>query len=118
MKEEKNEQTLSVIELAEKRFGKEKLAEIKAQYPGRKLNIIVVEDKVALLQPMTAKALSNYTQMVVDPKGGLDTAAKCLFDEVWIGGDEAIREDEEYFISAMMEIQNIIEIKKSSFGKL
>ena len=118
MKENNKEQTQTAIELAEKRFGKEKLAQIKAQFPGRKLNVIAVEDKVALLQPMTAKALSNYTQMVVDPKGGLDTAAKCLMDELWIGGDEAIRDDEEYFISAMMEIQNIIEIKKSSFGKL
>ncbi len=118
MKEEKNEQPLSAIELAEKRFGKEKLAELKAQFPGRKINIIVVEDKIAVLRPMTAKALSDYTRMVMAPEGGLDTAARCLIDELWIGGDEVIRDDEEYFISAMMEIQSIIEIKKSSFGKL
>ena len=44
MKENKKEQEQkTVIEMAELKFGKEKLAELKAQFPGRKLNIIVVE---------------------------------------------------------------------------
>ena len=66
---------------------------------------------------VTAKALSNYTRMMVDPDGGLDEAVKQLMNELWLGGDEEIRENEEYFISAMTEIQNLIEVKKSAFSK-
>ena len=108
----------NTLEKAEKKFGKEKLAELKAQYNGRNLNIIAVEDKMAVLMPLTAKALSNYTRRLIDPDGGIDIAAKELINELWIAGDDVIRDDEEYFISAMTEIQNIIELKKSSFTKL
>ena len=103
--------------MAELKFGKEKLEELKARFHGRKLNIIVVEDKICVLMPLTSKALSNYTRMMIDSDGGLDTAAKQLLDELWLGGDEEIRDDEEYFIAAMTEIQNLIEVKKSGFGK-
>ena len=58
--EKKDKSTVNpVIALAEQKFGKEKLAELQAQFPGRKLNILVVEDKVAVLMPLTPKALSN-----------------------------------------------------------
>ena len=107
----------TVAEMAELKFGKEKLAALKAQFPGRQLNIRVVEDKICVLMPLTAKALSNYTRMMINPDGGLDEAVKQLMNELWLGGDEEIRENEEYFISAMTEIQNLIEVKKSSFSK-
>ena len=108
----------NTIEIAEAKFGKEKLAELKSQFNGRKLNIIAVEDKMAVLMPLTAKALSNYTRRIMEPDGGIDIAAKELINELWVAGDDVIRDDEDYFISAMMEIQNIIELKKSSFTKL
>lgn len=116
-KTSKEQTQKTVAEMAELKFGKEKLAELKAQFPGRQLNIIVVEDKICVLMPLTAKALSNYTRMMVDPDGGLDEAVKQLMNELWLGGDEEIRENEEYFISAMTEIQNLIEVKKSAFSK-
>lgn len=104
--------------MVEARFGKAKLAELRNLFHGRKLNAIVVDDKMALLAPLTSKALGNYTRLVVDPESGIDVAARALLNELWLAGDEEIREDEEYFISAMMELQNIIELKKSSFTKL
>ncbi len=55
---------------------------------------------------------------VVDSESGIDVAARALLNELWLASDEEIREDEDYFISAMMELQNIIELKKSSFTKL
>lgn len=107
----------TVAQMAEQKFGKEKLAELQAQYPGRKLNILVVEDKVAVLMPLTPKALSNYTRMIMNQDAGIDDAARMLIDELWLGGDTIIRDDEEYFMSAMIEIQKIIELKKSASGK-
>lgn len=114
----KEEKQQTAIEMAEQRFGKSKLDEVKAMYNGRRINVIAVEDKVALLGPLTAKALGNYTRSVIDSDRGIDVASKELINELWIAGDDEIRDDEDYFISAMMELQNIIELKKSSFCKL
>ncbi len=105
----------TAIELAEQRFGKDELDRLSKEFGGRKLNIIAVEDKVAVLQPINAKVLSDYTRTVVN--GELDVASRQLLNDLWIGGDECIRDDEEYFMSAMIEIQNVIELKKSTFGK-
>lgn len=115
---EKEEKQPTAIEIAEQRFGKSKLDEVKALYNGRTINVIAVEDKVVLLGPLTAKALGNYTRSVIDPDKGLDVASKELINELWIIGDDELRDDDNYFISAMMELQNIVELKKSSFGKL
>lgn len=113
----KNETKINVIEIAENKFGKDKLAEIQAMYPGRKLNIIVVEDKVCVLMPMNPKALANYTRTMMDPDGGIDEAARQVLNELWIGGDDEIRDDDEYFMSAMTELLSLIEVKKSASGK-
>lgn len=116
---DKNKEAMekTVAEIAEQKFGKEKLAGLQAQFPGRKLNILVVEDKVAVLMPLTPKALSNYTRMVMGKDTGIDDAARMLINELWLGGDDEIRDNDEYFMSAMIEVQNLIEVKKSAFGK-
>ena len=67
--------------------------------------------------PLSAKALSDYTRMVIDPKAGPEQATRLLLDQLWLGGDEEIRNDEDYFMSAMVEMQNLIELKKSTSGK-
>lgn len=102
-----------------KRFGQEKVDELRKAYPGRKLNVIMVEDKVAVLRPVTARELSDFTITMADTeKGGLDVACRNLLDTLWIGGDEEIRDNEEYFMSSMIQIQNCVELKKSAFYKL
>lgn len=113
----KKEIEKTITQIVDERFGKEKMAQLQAQYNGRKLNIIVVEDKVAVLAPLTPKALSDYTRMVMNPNGGVDAAVKLLIETLWLGGDDVIRDDDDYFMSAMVEIQNLIELKKSSSGK-
>lgn len=118
MDKKDNKNTVNpVIALAEQKFGKEKLAELQAQFPGRKLNILAVEDKVAVLMPLTPRALSNYTRMVMGKDTGIDDAARMLINELWLGGDDEIRDNDEYFMGAMIEVQNLIEVKKSAFGK-
>ena len=113
----KKEIEKTITQIVDERFGKEKMAQLQAQYNGRKLNIIIVEDKVAVLAPLTPKVLSDYTRMVMNPNGGVDAAAKLLIETLWLGGDDVIRDDDDYFMSAMIEIQNLIELKKSSSGK-
>lgn len=105
----------TAVQLAEQRVGKEKLDQLSKEFNGRKLCIIAVEDKIAVLKPLNAKALSDYTRTMMS--SGLDDAARQLLDALWLGGDECIREDEDYFMAAMVELQNVIELKKSTFGR-
>ena len=103
------------VQLAEQRFGKDELDRLSKEFNGRKLCIIAVEDKIAVLKPLNAKELSDYTRTMMS--AGLDVAARQLLDALWLGGDECIRDDEDYFMAAMVELQNVIELKKSTFGR-
>nr|DAE48062.1 MAG TPA: hypothetical protein [Caudoviricetes sp.] len=105
----------TAVQLAEQRFGKEKLNQLSKEFNGRKLCIIAVEDKIAVLKPLNAKELSDYTRTMMS--AGLDVAARQLLDALWLGGDECIRDNEDYFMAAMVELQNVIELKKSTFGR-
>ena len=105
----------TAVQLAEQRFGKEKLDQLSKEFNGRKLCIIAVEDKIAVLKPLNANELSDYTRTMMS--AGLDVAARQLLDALWLGGDECIRDDEDYFMAAMVELQNVIELKKSTFGR-
>lgn len=105
----------TAVQLAEQRFGKEKLDQLSKEFNGRKLCIIAVEDKIAVLKPLNAKELSDYTRTMMS--AGLDVAARQLLDALWLGGDECIMDDEDYFMAAMVELQNVIELKKSTFGR-
>ncbi|MEG0701826.1 MAG: hypothetical protein RR442_09925, partial [Muribaculaceae bacterium] len=104
--------------VAVERFGEEKIAKWKSEYGKRLLSVITVADKVAVLRPITATELSQYSMLTASPNGGLDTASRYLLEELWIDGDNEIRDDEEYFMSAMLQLQNTIELKKSSFTRL
>jgi len=84
----------AAVQLAEQRFGKDKLDLLAKEFNGRKLCIIAVEDKIAILKPLNAKELSDYTRTMMS--AGLDVAARQLLDALWLGGDECIRDDEDY----------------------
>lgn len=99
------------------RFGA-KYQEWKKQYAPRKLNVIAVEDKVAILRPICAAEVSVFSMMVANPEMGLDKASNYLLNELWIDGDEELIGDEDYFISAMLQLQNVVELKKSNFYRL
>lgn len=109
--QEPNEPT----KLIEVRFGKEKVENWKKHFAPRQLIIIEVEDRICVLSPVTASALSQYCMIV--RTSGLDDGARYLLSELWLDGDEEIRNDEDYFIGAMMQLQNGIELKKSKCWK-
>lgn len=88
------------------------------EYAPRKLNVIEVEDKYAVLRPIGAEEIGQYTVALVDPERGMVVATRYILEELWLGGDDVIRDDEEYFIAAMIQSQYIVETKKSRFTKL
>ena len=48
----------------------------------------------------------------------MDKACSFVMSELWIDGDNEIRDEEEYFISAMLQVESVINLKKSTFYKL
>lgn len=99
------------------RFGKS-LEELQRQYAPRRLNIIEVEDKVAILAPINANVIAGYSMALVDPEKGMAVATRYLLEELWLVGDDEIRDDEDYFIAAMLQVQNVVQTKNSRFIKL
>ena len=117
--EEKNK---SVLKMAEERFGKARLAEFKAAFNDRPLNIIWAEGvdgkiKVALLQPLTPAALTSYCRCMAENK--MEIGNKRLINDLWIEGDEELRDETtEEYLSAVVQVMNIVELKKSGFGTI
>ena len=108
-----------IEEVLTDRFGAERLKAWKGQFAPRKLSVISVEDKIAVLRPITAEVIATYSMMMADAAtGGMDKATKYILEELWIDGDTCLKDDEEYFISAMLQVQNTIEVKKSAFYRL
>lgn len=118
MKKEKTALARVGEKLLTNRFGKEAVEAWKKEYAPRKLNVIEVEDKIAVLRPIGAEEVSQFSMMVANPEVGMKKASEYLLGELWIDGDNELQNDEEYFISAMMQLQNTIELKKSNFYRV
>ena len=101
----------------QERFGA-KFTEWKNQYAPRQLNVVVVEEKLAVLRPIGASEVATFSMMVANPEMGLDKATDYLLNELWLDGDTELINDEDYFISAMLQLQNVVELKKSNFYRL
>lgn len=107
-----------VIKQLTERFG-EQFKQWEKEYAPRKLNYIEVEDKCALLKPLDPETLSNYSMMLVLPEaGGLVGATRYILEELWLDGDDEIRDNDDYFMSAMVQVQHVMEQKKSRFIRL
>lgn len=98
-----------------KRFGKERVEEWQKEYAPRKLNVIEVEGKLAVLRPIGIAEIGNYTMMTINAELGIAKANEFLLNELWLDGDTEILSDEEYLIAAILQVQNSLELKKSTF---
>lgn len=108
----------TLLECLIERFGAEKVQEWQKAFAPRKLNVIEVDGAFAVLRPIGASEVASYSMSLVDPEKGMETATRFLLEELWLDGDDVIRDDEDYFINAMLQVQNVIEAKKSRFMKL
>lgn len=97
-----------------KRFGEERINELKSTFAPKKLHVIQVEDKYAILRPLGARELSEFSMIVADKGKGLDEATRYLLTTLWLDGDECIKDDDEYMMAAMLQVQELIEVKKSA----
>ena len=92
------------------RFGRQRIEGWQQEYAPRKLNVIEVEGKLAVLRPIGVAEIGTYTMMTVNSELGFVKA-----NEFLLSGDSEIRDNEEYLIAALLQVQNSLELKKSSF---
>ncbi|PQL95200.1 hypothetical protein [Apibacter adventoris] len=101
----------------ESRFGIEQIKKWKLAFKNKPLNYILVEDKMAALRPITSEDVASYTAALTDQSEGLDKAfvnsARILLNELWLDGDNELKDEDDYFSSVMLQIQGIIEVKKT-----
>jgi hypothetical protein len=116
---EKKEETpkVNIEHILEVRFGKERVDAWKKQFAPRLLNVFVIEDKVAVLQPVTASAMATYGTAFAQGNG-IDVATSRLMDELWLDGDDCMRNDDEYFAPLMLQMENAMVLKKSTFYRV
>jgi molybdopterin converting factor small subunit len=99
-------------ELLQKAY-EDKCASIKAKYP--KAFELVVGDKRAFVNSITRKVIS-MAQTVSN--GDEVNLCELILDACWIEGDDEIRDDDDYFIPAMAQIQGLLTLKTASLKKL
>jgi hypothetical protein len=76
---------------------------------------VVVGDKVCYLHKPTRKILSfAFTKAQNDPLA----TAEVILENCWLGGDEEIKTDDDYFLGANSQIDKIIEVKEAEIKKL
>ena len=112
MKDKSKEILLAVLQ---ERFG-DRVEKWQKQFAPRQLCIIVVEEKLAVLRPITAEEVAKYSMMA--SQGDIAGGARYVLQQLWLDGDNELLDDEDYFISAMMQVQNTIQLKESSFTTL
>lgn len=97
------------------KFGQEKVKELKKQFPTKNLIVIEIDDKLALLRPPTIEEVANVSVMMAsaDLADSMVTASRFLLSCLWLMGDQQLQDDDEYFASIMLQLQNIIEVKKT-----
>lgn len=62
----------------------------------------------------TRDEMREFTSKQTDPV----TYTEIVLDALWLGGDEAIKTDDEAFYSVMPQVQNVLDIKSSEIKKL
>lgn len=105
----------SLEEVAREKFG-DKLDVWKAQYEPKQLMIIAVEEKMIVLKPLTPAVFSRYSMLMSSE--GMDVATRYALNEMTLGGDAELIDDDDYFISAMMQFNAVVELKKGRASKL
>lgn len=105
----------SLEEMAREKCG-EKLDVWKAQYAPKQLMVIAVEDKMIVLKPMTPAVFSQYSMLLASE--GMAEATRYALNELTLGGDAEVIDDDDYFMSAIMQFNAVVELKKGRASKL
>jgi hypothetical protein len=95
------------------RFGQAKIDEWKNLFSGRELIALKVGDHLAILRPPTADDLGEY--MMAIGTTGMSKAVAMIIETLWLDGDISLIENEDEFIAVFLQVNNILEGRKSEF---
>lgn len=112
---DKIDEQAALLERMTARFGG-KLDDWRKRYAPKPLTIIEVDDKVLVLRPITPDVMAKYSMTLATD--GMDVATRYALNELSLGGDTCIIDDDDYFMSAMMQFAQVVELKKSNIYKL
>ena len=91
-----------------------KVADLKAKHNLKEVFVLKVGDKVGYLRKPNRKDIAMARSLA----GGDGIAvAELLLDSVWLDGDEEIKTDDDYFLSAANTIDRLIELKAAELKK-
>ena len=91
----------------------EVLAAWKKEYPSGVFELTTGNLKGYIRKP-TRNEMRELTSKKTDPI----TYAENALEIMWLGGDEAIKTDDEAFYSVIETIENVLDIKESALKKL
>lgn len=92
----------------------EQIAEWKKEYGS--VYLIKVDDHVLYLKKPNRATLTYATNLLKEE--GVIDYAEAIIDGCTIGGSDIFEKNDEYFLSAMQQIEKLIEVKKSELVKL
>jgi len=76
---------------------------------------LIVGNKTGFLHKPDRNTLRlAFSKAATDPMG----MAEVVLANCWLGGDEEIKTDDSYFVGAMSQVQELIEVKEASLKKL
>ena len=78
------------------------------------LYLITVDDYSCVLRKPTRKDLSYISVIQNDPLQMTET----LLNQLWVDGDEAIREDDDLFLAASAKMGELLRVKEAKLKKL
>lgn len=85
----------------------------KGQYGG--VSAIIIEDKICYLRKLDRQVLSFASSAAKsDPLGFNDAILK----NCWLGGDEALRNDFDYYLTVTRQITELVVVKDAELVKL
>lgn len=77
--------------------------------------LIEIEDASCVLRTPTRKDMSYAS---AGASGVAFKVNEMLFDSCWLGGDEKIKTDISYFLSAIEKFSSVVEVKEAAIKKL
>ena len=76
---------------------------------------LTVGDKKAYLHKPDRNTLRlAFSKAATDPMG----MTEVVLTNCWLGGDNEVKDDNSYFVGAMSQVQELIEVKEASLKKL
>lgn len=92
----------------------EQIEDWKAKY--KTVHKLTIEGKTAYLRKPDRRTLS--LAMTKISKGEIVGGSEAILENCWLGGDTEIKTDDDLFMSAVMKVGDLIQVKEADLEKL